>query len=208
VGKDHVLSGVLLTMRDRFFSRGDYQMLLYSSLHSVRSRSDIKLEPPCIWKPARLWSGKQVISTVVKHLLVGRPLFNYRGAARVKWDDPYEDFVLFRGGELLCGVLDKVRVFFFVFVFSVSFFFRRRCSHILDMVVPILFWRSCVGTKQTDHTRAHFSLSAEVPSMGSSTPVTRSMEGTLRSGCYRVWDASSPHTCSCTASRAAWRTSC
>ena len=58
--QDHVLSGVLLTMRDRFFSRGDYQMLLYSALHSVRSRSDIKLEPPCILKPAQLWSGKQV----------------------------------------------------------------------------------------------------------------------------------------------------
>ncbi len=110
--QDHVLSGVLLTMKDTFFSRSDYQLLVYSSVYAVRPLMDIETEPPAIWKPVVMWTGKQVISTIVKHILSGRPLFNFAGQTRIKgsmWgpEGEEEGTVQFAGGDLVTGVIDK-----------------------------------------------------------------------------------------------------
>jgi DNA-directed RNA polymerase I subunit RPA1 len=64
---DHVVSGVALTMRDRFFDKMDYQYLVYNSFNHVKN--NIKLLPPAILKPKRLWTGKQVVSTLLINLL-------------------------------------------------------------------------------------------------------------------------------------------
>jgi DNA-directed RNA polymerase I subunit RPA1 len=110
--QDHVLSGVLLTMKDTFFSRSDYQLLVYSAIYAVRPLLDITTEPPAIFKPKPLWTGKQVISTIVKHVLAGKPFFNFTGQARIKgsmWgpEGAEEGTVQFAGGDLVTGVIDK-----------------------------------------------------------------------------------------------------
>jgi DNA-directed RNA polymerase I subunit RPA1 len=64
---DHVVSGVALTMRGRFFDRADYQHLVYNSFNQVRNR--IKLLPPAILRPRAMWTGKQVLSTLLINLL-------------------------------------------------------------------------------------------------------------------------------------------
>ena len=64
---DHVVSGVALTMRGRFFDKADYQTLVYNSFSSLNR--EIKLLPPTILKPRVLWTGKQVISTLLLNLL-------------------------------------------------------------------------------------------------------------------------------------------
>lgn len=65
---DHVVGGATLTARDRFFDRADYQELVYLSLHnSLVPR--VKLLPPAIIKPRPLWTGKQVLSTLLLNLL-------------------------------------------------------------------------------------------------------------------------------------------
>lgn len=56
--QDHVISGTTLTLKNRFFNREDYQHLVYNSFHKLRS--SIKLLPPAILKPKKLWTGKQV----------------------------------------------------------------------------------------------------------------------------------------------------
>lgn len=56
--QDHVISGVKLSVRGRFFNREDYQQLVYQGLSHLREK--IKLLPPTILKPTTLWSGKQV----------------------------------------------------------------------------------------------------------------------------------------------------
>lgn len=56
--QDHVISGVKLSMRGRFFNREDYQNLVFQGLS--HKRGNIELLPPTIIKPKRLWSGKQV----------------------------------------------------------------------------------------------------------------------------------------------------
>jgi len=57
--QDYMVSGVWLMIRGQFFNQKDYQQLVYAALidhpHRVRHLK------PAIHKPARLWSGKQVL---------------------------------------------------------------------------------------------------------------------------------------------------
>ena len=127
---DHVVSGVALTMRDRFFDKADYQSLVYNSFNTLRS--EIKLLPPAILKPKVLWTGKQVVSTLLINLLPAQKgALNLEGKAKISekswfaankpripnwnvklrmpFDSTYmnESYVLIREGNLLVGVLDK-----------------------------------------------------------------------------------------------------
>ena len=52
------MSGLLMTLRGRVFSRSDYQQLVMAAL--PRSSSPLVTLPPCILKPCCVWSGKQV----------------------------------------------------------------------------------------------------------------------------------------------------
>lgn len=65
---DHVVGGASLTFRDRFFDRADYQALVYQSLHSSLVPY-VRQLPPAIIKPKPLWTGKQVVSTLLINLL-------------------------------------------------------------------------------------------------------------------------------------------
>ncbi|XP_071717530.1 DNA-directed RNA polymerase I subunit 1 [Rutidosis leptorrhynchoides] len=81
--QDHIVSSVLLTMKDTFLKREDFNQLLYASgvYHGGSSRGDISIldskacfvEPvlPAILKPKPLWTGKQVITAILNHLTRG-----------------------------------------------------------------------------------------------------------------------------------------
>ena len=56
-----------MSMRGRFFTRAEYQQFVYYALVEVRGK--IKTLPPCIVKPSALWSGKQIISTIIINLV-------------------------------------------------------------------------------------------------------------------------------------------
>ncbi|KAL5527693.1 hypothetical protein ACEPAG_6494 [Sanghuangporus baumii] len=111
--QDHVVAGVWMTSRDAFFSREEYFQLLYGALRpedQVGSR--LRTCPPAIWKPKPLWTGKQIISTVLLNVTpsAARGL-NLTSKTKVSGDlwgkGSEEGKVLFMDGELLCGVLDK-----------------------------------------------------------------------------------------------------
>ena len=55
--QDYMSSGVWLTMRGQFFTRTDYEQLVYSALIDHPRRVVMLL--PAIIKPLCLWSGKQ-----------------------------------------------------------------------------------------------------------------------------------------------------
>ena len=59
--QDHMIGGVTLTMRGRFFTRDDYQQLVFAALTDTRGA--VKTLRPAIIKPRALWSGKQVLSS-------------------------------------------------------------------------------------------------------------------------------------------------
>ncbi|XP_059057575.1 DNA-directed RNA polymerase I subunit RPA1 [Achroia grisella] len=125
--QDHVISGVKMSLRGRFFSKADYQQLVFQALTS--HRGEIKLLPPTIIKPVMLWSGKQILSTIIINSIPkGKAYLTLMGKAKIsskawqkesprKWKaggTPFlnpntmsEAEVIIRKGELLCGVLDK-----------------------------------------------------------------------------------------------------
>ena len=65
--QDHVIAAVKMTMRGRFFTRADYQQLVYQALSDQVTK--IKTVPPTILKPEMLWSGKQIVTTIILNLV-------------------------------------------------------------------------------------------------------------------------------------------
>ena len=125
--QDHVDAGVKMTQMNTFIEKEEYQQLLFAALGSlpglelIRSDANIELMPPAIRKPKELWTGKQVISTLLNHLRKGNdrdedPSFNFQGLSMErKTKTPATAFgasynehvVIIRDGDLLQGVLDK-----------------------------------------------------------------------------------------------------
>lgn len=125
--QDHVISGVKMSLRGAFFTKTDYQQLVFQALSN--HKGEIKLLPPTILKPIMLWSGKQILSTIIINSIPkGKPYLSLAGKAKIStkaWQKqperpwkaggtPFtnqntmsEAEVIIRKGELLSGVLDK-----------------------------------------------------------------------------------------------------
>lgn len=116
--QDHISVSTHLTSRDTFFDEEDYQQLLYSCLrpensHTVTER--IQLVEPAIHRPKRLWTGKQVITTILKNIMPpGRQGVTLRGKSSIpgdRWGKGSEEGdVIFKDGEFICGILDKKQI--------------------------------------------------------------------------------------------------
>ncbi|KAF9226653.1 beta and beta-prime subunits of DNA dependent RNA-polymerase [Gyrodon lividus] len=113
--QDHVVAGVWMTCQDTFFSRDEYFQLLYGALQPENSESSsdrLKTLPPTIWKPRPLWTGKQIISTVLLNIKPSTAEgLNLESTSKVPgnlWGKgSSEDQIVVMEGELLRGVLDK-----------------------------------------------------------------------------------------------------
>ncbi|KAJ1896740.1 hypothetical protein LPJ81_004676, partial [Coemansia sp. IMI 209127] len=114
--QDFVDGGVILTKRDTMLTRSEYQELVYWALRpetqSHLPDGKVQLLPPAIFKPKPMWTGKQVVSTLLLNLTWGyAPLNmvskNKIGAALWGKSAAEEERVLVLDGELLVGVLDK-----------------------------------------------------------------------------------------------------
>lgn len=116
--QDHISMGVWLTNRDTLFGRDEYYQLLCSCLrvednHTTSDR--ILTVPPAIIKPLRRWTGKQIITTVLRNITpVSHPGITLEGkssTAAERWGDKSEEGkVLFKDGDFLCGILDKAQL--------------------------------------------------------------------------------------------------
>uniref|UniRef100_G1QPY5 DNA-directed RNA polymerase subunit n=1 Tax=Nomascus leucogenys TaxID=61853 RepID=G1QPY5_NOMLE len=120
--QDHMVSGASMTTRGCFFTREQYMELVYRGLTDKVGR--VKLLSPSILKPFPLWTGKQVVSTLLINIIPEDHVpLNLSGKAKITgkaWvketprsipgfnpDSMCESQVIIREGELLCGVLDK-----------------------------------------------------------------------------------------------------
>ncbi len=115
--QDHISMGVWLTNRDTFFNREDYHQLLYGCLRPEDNQtiSDrIETVPPAIVKPRPLWTGKQIVTTVLKNITPdthpGLTLLGKSTSAGHWGEGCEEGIVIIQAGELLCGILDKAQL--------------------------------------------------------------------------------------------------
>lgn len=111
--QDHVVTGVMITMKDTFLTREEYQNLVYGALKDEKGNERVLLMTPAIIKPVPRWTGKQVISTVLKNLLRGKAKFNLNSNAKIParmWPTAAEESVcIFYESELVMGVIDKAQ---------------------------------------------------------------------------------------------------
>ena len=109
--------GVRMTTRDAFYTRDQYQQLVFASLGDV-CPDTLLLEPPAVLKPAARWTGKQLITTLLKNLTRGRRGLNLDAGAKINnhWakGSPAglegELKILVRDGHFLSGILDKNQI--------------------------------------------------------------------------------------------------
>ncbi|KKA26087.1 hypothetical protein TD95_004021 [Thielaviopsis punctulata] len=114
--QDHLSISVSLCSKDTFFGRGDYQQLVYAALrpeHGHILGERLELVPPAVIKPFPRWTGKQVVTTILKNIRPpncgGLWMTGKTQLKPAQWgvggDD--EALVRFIDGEFVSGILDK-----------------------------------------------------------------------------------------------------
>ena len=116
--QDHISVSIWLCNRDTFFDRAAYQQLIYNCVrpesgHIVGDR--IQTVSPAMIKPVARWTGKQVITTILKNItpvdcsplvLIGKSQTPFE-----RWgSDSEEGVVRVDKGEFITGVLDKAQI--------------------------------------------------------------------------------------------------
>ena len=116
--QDHISVSVWMCNRDTFFDRSTYQQLVYNCIrpesgHIVSDR--IETVTPAVIKPVPLWTGKQVITTILKNIKpeeCGTLTFYSKSSTPAdRWaEDSEEGTVHFKQGEFISGILDKSQI--------------------------------------------------------------------------------------------------
>ena len=106
--QDFLTCSHLITKKDVFFSREEFfRVISYFS----DAAEEIDVPPPAIYKPKKLWTGKQVISVLVRPNKSVNARVNVESKERFYTDNKamcVEDgYVIFYRGELMCGNLGK-----------------------------------------------------------------------------------------------------
>ena len=116
--QDHISMGVWLTNRDTFFTREEYHQLLYACLRPEDGHTTsgtLETLPPSIWRPQPLWTGKQIISTILKNIKPAEyqdlTLASISSTNSKLWGNGSEEqMVIVKDGQLLCGIIDKSQI--------------------------------------------------------------------------------------------------
>ncbi len=105
--QDSLIAAYLLTLQDTFIDRGTFMQLTMNIKHPVFE----KLPPPAIWKPKKLWTGKQLFSLLLPDIHLEKTVRNGGAAGVDKTSEGYLDVeerrVLIVEGSLLTGTMCK-----------------------------------------------------------------------------------------------------
>ena len=114
--QDFITAAFLLSRRDRFYDRQQFtQICSYLGEDSGR----IDLPPPTIWKPVRLWTGKQVFNVLMRPNKSSNILVNLEAKCRTMGTVPpgyisdmvnNDGYLVIQNSEIMCGVFDKATV--------------------------------------------------------------------------------------------------
>ena len=115
--QDSIVSGVYLTLKDTFFRKEEICQLLYLAIDSELNSGAVEkivIDLPAILKPKPLWTGKQLITALIKSLTSSYSHKGFCMQTKSKISDSIfgnahklEGVVVVRDNELLTGVLDK-----------------------------------------------------------------------------------------------------
>ncbi|KAJ2401988.1 DNA-directed RNA polymerase III subunit C1 (rpo31) [Coemansia sp. RSA 2559] len=109
--QDFITTAYLITQKDRFYDRSQFvQIVSYCFDANVH----IDIPPPCIVKPSRLWSGKQIINVLMRPNRATSLLLNleaetksFKKSTSIPDLCPNDGYLIVRNSEIMCGILDK-----------------------------------------------------------------------------------------------------
>ncbi|KAL8489246.1 hypothetical protein ACS0TY_025231 [Phlomoides rotata] len=169
--QDHIVSAVILTMKNTFLTRSEFSHLLYASgvfavvpgslqanysqkVSVVDSEGVVELILPTVWKPVPLWTGKQVITSLLNQITrgcapctvktQGKIPKNYFTSNSYRHGEEDEDHnaeheLLIWKNELVRGVIDKSQFGKFGLVHTVQELYGSNSAGILLSALSRLF---------------------------------------------------------------------
>jgi DNA-directed RNA polymerase III subunit RPC1 len=121
--QDFITASYLLTRRDQFFDRRQFTQICS---YFADANLQIDIPPPTIWKPQRLWTGKQVFNVLMRPNKKSNILVNVECKCnKVQQPDksqypsrmnplsdlsPSDSWLVVVNSEIMCGVMDKATV--------------------------------------------------------------------------------------------------
>lgn len=121
--QDFITASFLLSLKDRFFDRRQFTQVC-----SYFGDADLQIDipPPTIWKPIRLWTGKQVFNVLMRPNKNSNVLVNVEckcnkeekpNPANYPWIanpapdlSPNDGRLVIVNSEIMCGSVDKAIV--------------------------------------------------------------------------------------------------
>jgi DNA-directed RNA polymerase III subunit RPC1 len=118
--QDFITASFLLSQKDQFFDRRQFTQIC-----SYLADADLQIDipPPTIWKPVRLWTGKQVFNVLMRPNKKSNILVNVESKCNQvelpKADNypkrmkpindlaPNDGWLVVVNSEIMCGVMDK-----------------------------------------------------------------------------------------------------
>ncbi|KAJ2723726.1 DNA-directed RNA polymerase III subunit C1 (rpo31) [Coemansia sp. Benny D115] len=108
--QDFITTSYLITQKERFYDRSQFVQIVG---YCFDANMHVDIPPPCIIKPRALWSGKQIISILMRPNKKSNLLINLEAKTksfkRSAIPDlcPRDGYLIIRNSEIMCGSLDK-----------------------------------------------------------------------------------------------------
>ncbi|EIW82038.1 beta and beta-prime subunits of DNA dependent RNA-polymerase [Coniophora puteana RWD-64-598 SS2] len=120
--QDFITASYLISRRDTFFDRRSFtQICCYLADGDLQ----IDIPPPTIWKPVRLWTGKQIFNVLMRPNKQSKIFVNVESKCNKPQDakaadyprmkplpdlSPNDGWLVVVNSEIMCGVMDKATV--------------------------------------------------------------------------------------------------
>ncbi|PKY40391.1 beta and beta-prime subunits of DNA dependent RNA-polymerase [Rhizophagus irregularis] len=113
--QDFITSSYLLTKKDVFYNRAQFTQICS---YMADADTHIDIPPPSIWKPMKLWTGKQIFNVLMRPNKKSSVLVNLEAKGR-SFDKkegrvpdfcPNEGYAVIQNSEIMCGCMDKTLV--------------------------------------------------------------------------------------------------
>lgn len=121
--QDFITASYLLSRKDTFFDRRQFTQIC---CYLGDANMQIDIPPPTVWKPARLWTGKQIFNVLMRPNKKSKVLVNVECKCN-KWEEakpenyptrmipandlsPNDGWLVVVNSEIMCGVMDKATV--------------------------------------------------------------------------------------------------
>ncbi|KAG6885787.1 hypothetical protein C0993_009892 [Termitomyces sp. T159_Od127] len=119
--QDFITASFLISRKDRFFDRRQFTQIC---CYLGDANMQIDIPPPTIWKPVRLWTGKQIFNVLMRPNKESKIFVNVESKCH-KWEEakaanytmnplpdlsPNDGWLVIVNSEIMCGVMDKATV--------------------------------------------------------------------------------------------------